>query len=43
MDKTTRFGALLIFTALFLFAVPVSAQLNEEAIEFDEHLGEYLP
>lgn len=43
MFKMTKICALLIFTALSFHLAPAHAQLNEVAIEFDEHLGEYLP
>ena len=39
MTKQATIGAMLVF----LLAVPAAAQLNEEVVEFTEHLGEYVP
>jgi len=36
-------GCALVWGLLVLSAVPAMAQLNEEAVEFDEHLGETVP
>lgn len=39
MTKQATIAAMLVF----LLAVPAAAQLNEDAVEFTEHLGEYVP
>jgi protein SCO1/2 len=36
-------GWALLGGMLVLSGVPAQAQLNEDAVEFDEHLGEYVP
>ena len=42
MRKMTR-QAMITTVLVILVAGPAAAQLNEEAVEFDEHLGEYVP
>ncbi len=38
-----RCGLVLLCGLLVFGAVPATAQLNEDAVEFDEHLGEVVP
>ena len=38
-----KLGCVLLLSLLVLGTAPATAQLNEEAVEFDEHLGEIVP